>query len=70
MYEYPTEGNDILIKEWVWIGSNVTILGPCIIGENSVIASGAVVTKDIPSYEIWGWVPAKKIKDIPHTLVP
>jgi len=66
MYQYPTEGNDILIKTWAWIWSSVTILWPCIIGEHAVIASGAVVTKDVPPYEIWWGVPAKKIKDIPH----
>jgi acetyltransferase-like isoleucine patch superfamily enzyme len=34
------------------------------IGKGSVIAAGAVVTKDIPPYTLYGGVPAKKIKDI------
>ena len=33
------------------------------IGRGAVVAAGAVVTKDIPPYEVWGGVPAKKIKD-------
>lgn len=62
----PANGNDVTIKQWVWIGAGATILWPCIIGEHSMIASGAVVTKNIPSYEIWGGVPAKFIKVISH----
>ena len=51
-------GND------VWIGDNVTILPGCNhIGDGSIIAAGAVLTKDVGTYEIWGGVPAKFIKD-------
>lgn len=52
-----------IIGDDVWIGNNVTVVGPVKIGRGSVIAAGAVVTKDIPECEIWGGVPAKKIKD-------
>jgi acetyltransferase-like isoleucine patch superfamily enzyme len=58
--------NDITIEKGVWIWANSSILWPCTIGEYSVVAAGAVVTKDIWDYEIWGGVPAKKIKDINH----
>lgn len=51
-------GND------VWIGGNVTILPGVTIGNNVVIAAGAVVTKDIPDNTLAGGVPAKKIKDL------
>ncbi len=44
----PQEGRDIIIKKGVWIASNVTIIGPCTIGENSVIAAGCLIYKDIP----------------------
>lgn len=33
------------------------------IGAGSIVAAGSLVTKDIPSCEIWGGVPAKKISD-------
>ena len=56
-----TEGN-ILIENNVWIGSNCVILPKCKIGKGSVIAAGAVVTKDVESYSIVGGVPAKHIK--------
>lgn len=55
-----TIGND------VWIGGNVTILPGVTIGNNTVIAAGAVVTKDIPSNTLYGGVPAKLIKYIPE----
>lgn len=37
-----------------WIGANVTILKGVTMGKGSVAAAGAVVTKNIPPYEIWG----------------
>jgi len=46
----------------VWIGSKVTVMGGVNVGHGSTIASGAVVTKDIPPYAIVGGVPAKVIK--------
>ena len=61
---YPKSGRDILIKKHAWIGSNATILGPCVIGENAVVAAGAVVTSDIPDNCVYGGVPAKFIKKI------
>ncbi|MBO4862291.1 MAG: CatB-related O-acetyltransferase [Firmicutes bacterium] len=57
------ERTRIVIGNDVWIGDNVTVLPSCAsIGNGAVIAAGAVVTKDIPPYEIWGGVPAKMIR--------
>jgi maltose O-acetyltransferase len=50
------------IGDDVWIGGNVTILPGVNIGNNVIIAAGAVVTKDIPDNSVVGGVPAKKIK--------
>lgn len=63
----PDTGNDIHIKEGVWLGSGVTVLGPCVIGENSVVAAGSLVTKDIPAGVIAYGSPAKPIKYIDGT---
>lgn len=41
----------------VFLGAIVIIYKPVTIGDNSAIAAGAVVTKDIPEGEIWGGVP-------------
>lgn len=48
----------------VWIGSNATILGGVKIGDNAVVAAGAVVTKDVEPNTIVGGVPARFIKKI------
>jgi acetyltransferase-like isoleucine patch superfamily enzyme len=49
-------GND------VWVGVNVIIKEGIEIGNGAIIASGSVVTKNVPPYEIWGGVPARFIK--------
>ncbi len=47
----------------VSIGSNATILGGVTIGDSSIIGAGSVVTKDIPSNQIWAGNPAKKLRN-------
>lgn len=54
----------IVIKDNCWICSGATITGGVTIGENSVVAAGAVVTKDVPPNCIVGGVPAKVIREI------
>ena len=48
----------------VWIGANAIILPGVQVGNNSIIAAGAVVNQNVPSNEIWGGVPANFIKNI------
>lgn len=52
----------IKIGSHVWVGMNATIMKGVSIGDNAIIAAGAVVTKDVPAGEIWGGVPAQFIK--------
>lgn len=52
------------IGKGVWVGANVVILRGVTVGDRSIIAAGAIVAEDIPPYEIWGGVPAKKIKSL------
>lgn len=54
----------IHIKDRVWIGANATVVPGVTIGENSIVAAGAVVTKDVPPNTIVGGVPAKVLKRI------
>lgn len=54
----------ILIKRKAWIGAGATVLPGVTIGENAIVAAGAVVTKDVPANTIVGGVPAKVIKKI------
>ena len=58
------ELKSILIKRNAWIGAGATILPGVTVGENSVVAAGAVVTKDVPDNTIVGGIPAKFIKSI------
>lgn len=58
----PTTSSAIEVEDDVWIGSGVIILGGVTVHTGAVIAAGAVVTKSVPAYEIWGGIPAKKIK--------
>lgn len=52
----------IHIGHHCWIGTGATVLQDVTIGDGAIVAAGAVVTKDIPPYEVWGGVPAKFIR--------
>ena len=52
----------VIIGNDVWIGANVCILPGVNIGDGAVLAAGAVVNKDVPSYSVVGGVPEKVIK--------
>ena len=54
----------IHIEDRVWIGANATVVPGVTIGENSIVAAGAVVTTDVPPNTIVGGVPAKVLKRI------
>lgn len=64
----PTDDEDVVIKDDVWVGANVTILKGVTIGRGAVIAAGSVVTKDVAPYTICGGIPGKKIKNRFKTL--
>lgn len=62
---FPTFGRDVVIRKGVFVGSNVTILGPCVIGENSVIGACCLIHDDVPPYSVChsnNSVTIKKIK--------
>jgi acetyltransferase-like isoleucine patch superfamily enzyme len=62
---YPTAGRDIIIGRGVWIASNATISGPCVIGDNAAVAAGAVVLGgELESGWLYGGVPARKLKRV------
>lgn len=54
----------IHIKKNAWIGAGATILPGVTIGENAVVAAGAVVTRDVAANTVVGGIPAKFIKNI------
>lgn len=60
------QGCDIVIGKGVWLASGCTILGPCSIGDNAVIAAGAVVVPgtEVPANTLYAGVPAKLVRKI------
>ena len=56
----------VVIGDDVWIGTNAVILPGVTVGCHSVVAAGAVVTKDVPDNCVVGGVPAKVIKSLMH----
>lgn len=61
--DYGNSFGPVEIGDYVFIGPRAIILPNIKIGKGAVVAAGAVVTKDIPDFEIWGGIPAKKIND-------
>lgn len=60
-WNYPAS---IALGKNVWVGSNATILAGVTIGDNAIVAAGAVVTKDVPPDAIVGGVPARFLKTV------
>jgi len=54
----------IVIEKNVWIAASVTIIGGVTVGENSVVAAGSVVTRDVPPNTLVGGNPARVIRPI------
>ena len=54
----------VVIEDDIWIGANAVILPGVTIGHHTVVAAGAVVTKDVPPHSLVAGVPAKIIKQL------
>lgn len=55
----------VVVGDNVWVAANCTLLPGTTIGDNAMIAAGSVVRGDVPSNEIWGGVPARRLKAVP-----
>jgi acetyltransferase-like isoleucine patch superfamily enzyme len=62
--EQGVTSKGIVIGNNVWVGAKVTFLDGCVVGNNSIVAAGAVVNGVYPDNSILGGVPAKVIKPI------
>jgi acetyltransferase-like isoleucine patch superfamily enzyme len=60
----------IAIGDDVWLGAHVVVLKGVTIGRGAIVAAGSVVTRSIGPYEIWGGVPARKLRERPQDAVP
>lgn len=59
-----TKKNKVVIGNHVWVGAGVMILQGVTIGDNSVIAAGSIVTRDIPPNTLAAGAPAKPVRQI------
>lgn len=62
--EQGVSTRQVVIGDDIWIGTNAVVLPGVTIGTHSVVAAGAVVTKDVPPHSLVAGVPAKVIKQI------
>ncbi len=53
------------IEQDVWIGANVVVLNGVRISRGAIVAAGSVLTRSVGAYEIWGGVPARKLRERP-----
>jgi virginiamycin A acetyltransferase len=60
----PSRGG-IVVEDDVWIGTHAVLLDGTYIEHGAIIAAGSVVRGRIPAYEIWGGVPAQRLKERP-----
>jgi len=54
----------VILKRGCYLGAGCTILPGVTVGEQAIVAAGAVVTKDVAPRKIVGGVPAREIKDV------
>lgn len=59
-----TIGKPIVIERNVWVAAGATIIGGVTVGENSVVAAGSVVTRDVPPNTFVGGNPARVIRSV------
>jgi len=58
---FKTIGGEVRIEDYAWVCSRAIILPGVTIGRGAVVASGSVVTKNVPAFSIVGGIPAKII---------
>lgn len=66
--DFNAVGAQVIVEDYVWVSVRAIILPGVTIGKGSVIAAGAVVTKNVEPYSIMGGIPAKKIGERSKSL--
>jgi maltose O-acetyltransferase len=64
-----SEHRPVVIGDRVWLGARVTVLPGVTVGDDCIVAAGAVVTQDIGPGGVWGGVPARLIKDTSDVVI-
>ncbi|WP_299729805.1 acyltransferase [uncultured Endozoicomonas sp.] len=65
LQDTPDQVGDIILEDNVWLGAGVSVMGGVTIGAGTIVATGSVVTKDLPPGVLAGGIPAKIIKKLP-----
>lgn len=60
---FASVGGPITIEDYAYLGTRVTVLPGVTVHKGAVVASGSVVTKDVPEYTLVGGIPAKRIRE-------
>lgn len=60
---YPVKFQPVTINDGVDVGVGTVILPGVTVGEGAVIGAGSVVSRDVPPYEVWAGVPARRLRD-------
>lgn len=60
----PDQVRPVIIGNNVWIGTEAMIMPGVTVGEGSVVAARAVVTKDVPAYSVVGGAPARLLREL------
>ncbi len=55
----PREGRDVVVGEGAWLSTNVTVVGPCTIGEHAVVGVGSLVLDDVEPYTVVAGSPSR-----------
>jgi acetyltransferase-like isoleucine patch superfamily enzyme len=63
-YPDPTEEDSIILRTGCWIGGGAILLPGVVVGKNSVVAAGAIVTKSVPDFTIVAGSPAKVLRKL------
>jgi acetyltransferase-like isoleucine patch superfamily enzyme len=61
---YDDSRTGVFVGRNVWVGAHCVLLPGVTVGDNAVIAAGAVVNCAVPADELWGGVPARRIKSL------
>lgn len=67
-FESGDSGGSVYVGDRAWLSSRTTILPKVQIGEGAVLASGALASKSLDAYGVYGGMPAKKIGERSHDL--
>lgn len=60
----PECGRDITVERGAWVATGATVIGPAVIGANSIVAAGSLVLGDVPPDTVVAGAPAKVIRRI------